>query len=73
MTRTNITALADDLQLIAAGAPPRIADRLHHAAAIMLDMQRAGDRMADLLDIVATGDLYLTGELREACNNWSTL
>ena len=73
MTRTNISALADDLQLIAAGAPDRIADRLQHAATILLDMHRAGDRMADLLDIVATGDLHTTTELREACNGWSEL
>jgi len=67
--RDDIAHLADQLQVIGAGFP-RGGDILHAAAARLLDLADAGDRMLHVLDLVAAGDFHTTAELADAMHAW---
>lgn len=69
----NTDHLADTLQFVAASIPNQFAVKVDAAARQLLDMQQAGQRMADLIQWVINGQPVTRDELVTAYDAWDNL
>lgn len=66
----DIEDIIDRLMFIAASIPEPWATHCHSAACRLKDMAAAGDRLTALLDLVLTGEFYVSEEIVAALTAW---
>jgi hypothetical protein len=69
----DVDHITDRLHFVAASIPARWGVTVESAAALLLEQQQAGQRMADLIHRILNGGFVFDDELSDAINAWEAL
>lgn len=69
----NIDHLADTLQFVAASIPTQYGTKVDAAARQLLDMHKAGQKMADLLNRILMHEPFTVTDITDTLTEWANL